>query len=69
VNHNERGIDFNSIRAGNPIAETINRFIEIKRRGSEYVARCPFHNDKSPSFCIVPRKKKPSACPAAGTGM
>lgn len=58
MNHNDRGIDFNSIRAGNPIADTINRFIEIKRRGSEYVARCPFHNDKSPSFCVVPAKEK-----------
>lgn len=58
MNHNERGIDFNSIRAGNPIAETINRFIEIKRRGSEYVARCPFHNSKSMKLCIVPLKEK-----------
>lgn len=58
MNHNERGIDFSSIRAGNPIAETINRFIEIKRRGSEYVARCPFHNSKSMKLCIVPLKEK-----------
>lgn len=58
MNQSDRGIDFAGIRAGNPIADTINRFIEIKRRGSEYVARCPFHNDKSPSFCIVPTKEK-----------
>lgn len=58
MSQSERSIDFNSIRAGNPIADTINRFIEIKRRGSEYVARCPFHNDKSPSFCVVPAKEK-----------
>lgn len=58
MNQSERGFDFTGIRAGNPIADTINRFIEIKRRGSEYVARCPFHNDKSPSFCIVPAKEK-----------
>jgi P4 family phage/plasmid primase-like protien len=65
VNHNERGIDFDGIRASNPIAETVNRFIEIKRRGSEYVARCPFHNDSNPSFAVVPNKGK-AFCNACG---
>lgn len=54
----ERGIDFASIREQHPIAETVGRYLELKKKGGEYVARCPFHNDASPSFYVVPRKQK-----------
>ncbi len=28
--------------------------LTLKRRGKYYVTRCPFHNDKTPSFCLYP---------------
>jgi putative DNA primase/helicase len=52
------GIDFAGIRAAHPIADTIGRYLELKRRGGAYVARCPFHNDSNPSLEVVPRKSK-----------
>lgn len=58
-------IDYSGLRADNPIAETIGRYLEIKRQGGEYKARCPFHADKSPSLCIVPAKSK-AFCMACG---
>lgn len=58
-------IDFGAIHAANPIAETIGRYLELKRRGTEYVARCPFHNDRSPSLYVVPAKEK-AFCMACG---
>jgi DNA primase len=36
------------------IVEIIGQFIRLKRRGTTYVANCPFHNEKSPSFSVSP---------------
>lgn len=58
-------LDFAAIRADNPIADTIGHYLELRRQGSEYVALCPFHADKTPSFCVVPRKEK-AFCMACG---
>lgn len=51
-------IDFQGIRQSHPIADTVGRYIELKRQGGEYRARCPFHNDGNPSFYVVPKKDK-----------
>lgn len=58
-------LDFSAIRAANPIADTIARYLELKKQGGEYKARCPFHADRNPSFAIVPRKEK-AFCNACG---
>lgn len=34
------------------IDEVISRHISLKRNGSRYVACCPFHNEKTPSFTV-----------------
>ena len=36
--------------------ELIGRSVPLKRTGAEYQARCPFHNEKSPSFTVSPLK-------------
>jgi len=51
-------IDFQGIRQSHPIADTVGRYIELRRQGGEYRARCPFHNDGNPSFYVVPKKDK-----------
>jgi len=38
------------------IEEVIGDFVSLRRRGSEYWACCPFHNEKTPSFHIEPAK-------------
>lgn len=58
-------IDFQGIRQSHPIADTVGRYIELKRQGGEYRARCPFHNDGNPSFYVVPKKDK-AFCMACG---
>lgn len=65
MNYQDRGIDFAGIRASNPIADTVGRYIELRKRGGEYIGRCPFHNDSNPSFAVVPRKEK-AFCNACG---
>ena len=38
------------------IEEVIGDFVTLKRRGADYVACCPFHNEKTPSFHVHPAK-------------
>ena len=38
------------------IVEVLSDYISIKRRGKNYVALCPFHYEKKPSFTVSPDK-------------
>ena len=39
------------------IVEIIDARVPLKRKGREYWACCPFHNEKSPSFSVSPNKQ------------
>lgn len=39
------------------IIEILNSFIKLKKRGSNYIGLCPFHNEKTPSFTVSPSKE------------
>ena len=38
------------------IEEVIGDFVDLKKRGVNYLGRCPFHNEKTPSFTVSPTK-------------
>lgn len=38
------------------IVEIIEQFIRLKKRGANYVANCPFHNESTPSFSVNPAR-------------
>lgn len=38
------------------IEEVVGDFVTLRRRGSNYIACCPFHNEKTPSFSVSPSK-------------
>jgi DNA primase len=38
------------------IVDVIGEFVALKKAGREYKARCPFHDEKTPSFYVVPEK-------------
>jgi len=39
------------------IVEVIGTRVPLKRQGKEYSARCPFHDERSPSFTVSPTKQ------------
>lgn len=46
-------LDFTAARATS-LLEVAPRYIEIRKRGGEYVGLCPFHADSDPSLTIYP---------------
>ena len=38
------------------IEEVVSDFVSLKRRGANYIACCPFHHEKTPSFSVSPSK-------------
>lgn len=38
------------------VEDVIQDFIPLKKRGANYIANCPFHNEKTPSFSVSPAK-------------
>ena len=45
------------IREQTDIAELIGEFIPLRKKGSDFDALCPFHNEKTPSFKVSPSKQ------------
>lgn len=39
------------------IIEIVGSFVKLKKRGTNYLGLCPFHNEKTPSFTVSPAKE------------
>ena len=44
------------VRAAADIVDVISEFVQLKKAGREYKANCPFHEERTPSFYVVPAK-------------
>jgi len=42
----------NQIREANDIVEVISEYLPLKKKGKSYMALCPFHPEKTPSFSV-----------------
>lgn len=53
------------------IEDVVGDFVSLKRRGANFVACCPFHNEKTPSFYVSPAKGifKCFGCGKSGTAV
>src|SRR5512137_102577 len=45
------------IRAASDIVDVIGSYLPLKRAGSNFVALCPFHKEKTPSFNVNPHRQ------------
>lgn len=46
-----------TLRENNDIISVAQDYVELKRSGSSYMCRCPFHSEKSPSCSFSPDKQ------------
>ncbi len=53
------------------ITDVVSDFVSLRRRGANWVACCPFHNEKTPSFYVSPSKGiyKCFGCGKAGSAV
>ncbi|MBT4145532.1 MAG: DNA primase, partial [Gammaproteobacteria bacterium] len=49
------------------IVDLVDSYVPLKKTGSNYVARCPFHTEKTPSFAVT-RNKQLYHCFGCGAG-
>jgi hypothetical protein len=54
------------LKASTPIARVIGETLSLKRDGRFYVALCPFHGEKTPSFYVYPDHFHCFGCGAHG---
>lgn len=45
------------IRTQNDIVDVIGEYLPLKQKGTSYFGLCPFHNESTPSFSVVPDKQ------------
>ncbi|MGI6490818.1 MAG: DNA primase [Pelotomaculum sp.] len=46
-----------TVRQRSDIVEVVSRFVQLKKKGKNYVGSCPFHNERTPSFTVTPGKQ------------
>ena len=44
--------EINQIRAKADIVDVVGRYVPLTRKGRNYVAQCPFHDDHDPSMSV-----------------
>jgi len=50
-------IDVPSLKASIDIVDVIGGYIDLKKKGDNYTACCPFHEEKTPSFSVSQTKQ------------
>ncbi len=45
------------VREGNDLVELVSEYVTLKEQGSNMVALCPFHDERTPSFTVDPDRE------------
>lgn len=46
-----------AVRERTDLVEVVGRHVKLQKRGGSYLGLCPFHQEKTPSFHVVPHKQ------------
>lgn len=59
------------VLASTDIVELVGEYVQLRRRGSNYIGLCPFHREKTPSFTVAGDKQicKCFGCSEGGTAI
>ncbi len=49
--------DIERVKDAADIVQIVGEHVTLKAKGREYVGLCPFHDDHTPSMCVVPAKQ------------
>ena len=49
-------LTIDNIFEASKIEEVVQDFISLKKRGANLIGKCPFHDEKTPSFTVSPSK-------------
>ena len=50
-----RGYDskfLDELRSKNELVEVVSRYVHLEQKGNGFWGRCPFHHEKTASFCV-----------------
>ena len=50
-------ITVEQVKAFDDIVSVVRRYVQLTKRGRNYIGLCPFHSEKTPSFTVSPEKK------------
>lgn len=57
----------NQVRENTDIVDVISQYVPLTKRGANYIASCPFHEDRNPSFSVS-QPKQIYKCFSCGRG-
>ena len=55
------------VRSESDIVDIISSYVSLKKKGSNWMACCPFHHEKTPSFSVN-KEKQMYHCFGCGVG-
>ena len=44
------------VEQGSDIVDVVSQYVTLKRKGNRFWGCCPFHQERTPSFSVVPDK-------------
>ena len=57
---------FDEVRRSADLVELVRGQVQLTRRGGRWWGRCPFHEERTPSFCLIPPENRTYYCYGCG---